>query len=104
MITLSVEKFLRHPHCYMDTRENFNKKNNLQNLSEYKVMKYFFYLKRDPSLIPIMLKKKIRKNKEKIEKISSNDEKFTNLKRINVNNKIKFIETNLNKITNIHVN
>ena len=45
MITLSVEKFLRHPHCYMDTRENFNKKNNLQNLSEYKVMKYFFYLK-----------------------------------------------------------
>jgi hypothetical protein len=39
-MSLSLEKILKNPECYMDTDEKFFNKINLHNINELKVLKY----------------------------------------------------------------
>ena len=50
-----------------------------------------------------MLKKKIKKNRNKIGKIYLNDKKFTNHQEMRINDRIKNIDEHLNQIKNIQV-
>ena len=54
-------------------------------------------------MLPIIVQKKIKRNDEKIELITKNDDNFAESKQKRLNRRIRFIETNLNKITNIQV-
>ena len=44
MNSLSLEKVLRNPKCYMDTQEKFHNKLDLHNLYQLKVLKYLYKL------------------------------------------------------------